>query len=126
MANAGDAIRILAKQAYLGSKPTQRVFGTVSKIDPLEIQINEKLVLKGSFLKVTQTVKNYLTWGFIEVGDKVVMTMQQGGQLFIVDDMLACDKDFDKHVIMSHTHDYLDTTIHGSSTGKSEMGVRIK
>lgn len=100
------AIRELSKQTQDASKPVERVFGVVIKKDPFTVQVNEKLVLDEDFLVITQTVKNYLNWNFLEKGDKVVMTRQSGGQLFIVDDMLACGKSFDKLVMMNHTHNY--------------------
>ena len=100
------AIRKLAAQTQDASKPVTRVFGVVTALEPFTVQVNEKLVLDEDFLAITQTVRNYINWKFLEVGDKVVMTRQTGGQLFIVDDMLACGKSFDKLVMMNHTHNY--------------------
>lgn len=110
-----NAIRMLSKQTADASKPMTRVFGVVTKLDPLTIQVNEKLVLDEDFLVITQTVKNYINWDFLRVGDKVVMTRQSGGQLFIVDDMLACDKDFGQMIVQKHKHDYNNST---TSVGK--------
>ncbi|MBR4845036.1 MAG: DUF2577 domain-containing protein [Bacteroidaceae bacterium] len=101
-----NAIKQLAQQTQDASKPVERVFGVVTNIDPFTIQVNEKLILDGNFLAITQTVKNYLNWEYLGVGDKVVMTRQSGGQLYIVDDMLASGKSFDKLVMMNHTHNY--------------------
>ena len=109
MASMADAIRILAVQAQESGKPSMRLFGVVTSLNPLKIQINDKLTLSGNSLAVTQTVRNYIKWKFIDVGDKVVMTRQVGGQLFIVDDMLESDKDFDELVMLQHTHKYNDS-----------------
>lgn len=126
MPNLADAVRILAQQTQDASKPVQRVFGVVTKLDPLTIQVNEKLVLDEDFLAITQTVQNYINWNFLEVGDKVVMTRQAGGQLFILDDMLSCKKNFDKRVLLNHTHQYTD--IYDGTTAKrdSEQGKRVE
>lgn len=114
-----NSIRRLALQTQDASKPVERVFGIVTKLEPFTVQVNEKLVLDGDFLAITQTVKNYINWNFLGVGDKVVMTRQSGGQLYIVDDMLASGKSFDKLVMMNHTHNY---TVSGSikTTTKGE------
>ena len=109
MGNMADAIRLLAVQAQESGKPSMRLFGVVTSLEPLKIQVNEKLTLSGKSLAVTQTVRNYIKWKFIEVGDKVVMTRQVGGQLFIVDDMLESDKDFDEQVMLKHVHQYGDS-----------------
>lgn len=98
----------------------------MTKLEPFTVQVNEKLVLDEDFLVVTQTVKNYINWKFLEVGDKVVMTRQSGGQLFIVDDMLACDKEFDDKVILNHTHDYNDKTVTSEVKRTTEKGVRVE
>ena len=122
MPNLADAIRLLAQQTQDASKPVTRVFGVVTKLDPFTVQVNEKLVLDERFLAITQTVKNYINWKYIEVGDKVVMTRQAGGQLYIVDDMLACGKSFDKLVMMNHTHNY---EVSGS-TKTTTKGERVE
>lgn len=98
MSNMSEAIRILAVQAVESTKPTMRLFGTVTNISPLRIQVNEKLTLSEKQLAITQTVRNYIRWGFLAVGDKVVMTRQAGGQTFIVDDMLETTKNIDDYI----------------------------
>lgn len=114
-----NAIRRLAAQTQESSKPVTRVFGVVTKLDPLTVQVNEKLILDEDFLVVTQTIRNYIDWGFLEIGDKVVMTRQTGGQLFIVDDMLSSGKSFDGLVLMNHTHQYeVSGTMKTTSNGE--------
>lgn len=117
MPNIADQIRILAMQTVEASKPVERVFGVVIAMNPFTIQVNEKLVLDEDFLAITQTVKNYINWKFIDVGDKVVMTRQKGGQLYIVDDMLACDK------VFNHTHEYIASD---GTTQTTTIGKRVK
>lgn len=120
------AIRELSKQTQDASKPMERVFGVVTNLNPFTVQVNEKLVLDEDFLAITQTVKNYINWHFLTVGDKVVMTRQSGGQLFIVDDMLACEKNFDQMVILNHKHDYIDKTITSDVRKTTEIGERVE
>ena len=108
MTNLGDSIRNLANQTYEASKPSIRMFGTVSSIDPLKIQVNEKFILENSLIVVTQTIKNYIDLKILEAGDTVIMTRQPGGQKYIVDDMVACDKDIRELALLNHTHNYVD------------------
>lgn len=108
MSNLGETIRSISSQTYEASKPSTRIFGTVISVDPLKVQVNEKLVLENNLLILTQTIKNYIDWGILEVGDSVVMTRQPGGQKYILDDMLACDKDIRTDVFLNHTHKYED------------------
>lgn len=120
------AIRKLAAQTQEASKPVTRIFGVVTNMEPFTVQVNEKLVLDEDFLAITQTVRNYINWKFIEVGDKVVMTRQTGGQLFIVDDMLSCDKNFDEMVILKHTHKYEDDGGLTTKTKTTEEAKRVE
>ena len=108
MSNLGETIRSISNQTYEASKPSTRIFGTVSSLEPLKIQVNEKLVLENALLVVSQTVKNYIDWEFLEVGDGVIMTRQPGGQKYILDDMIACEKDMQEIVFLNHTHKYVD------------------
>ena len=91
MANLTEAVRLLSMQAEESAKPSMRIFGTVISLEPFKVQINEKLTLEKGNLVITQTIRNYITWEYIKVGSKVVMTRQRGGQLYIVDDMIECD-----------------------------------
>ena len=91
MANLTEAVRLLSMQAEESAKPSMRIFGTVTSLEPFKVQINEKLTLEKGNLVITQTIRNYITWEYIKVGSKVVMTRQRGGQLYIVDDMIECD-----------------------------------
>ena len=108
MPNLGETIRSISNQTYEATKPTIRAFGTVTSVNPLKIQVNEKLILEGSTLIVTQTIKTYIDWGFLTVNDTVVMTRQAGGQKYIVDDMVATEKDMVNDIFLNHTHKYVD------------------
>ena len=110
MANLTEAVRLLSMQAEESAKPSMRIFGTVTSLEPFKVQINEKLTLEKGNLVITQTIRNYITWEYIKVGSKVVMTRQRGGQLYIVDDMIECDdKLLENNTLVdwsiNHTHD---------------------
>lgn len=104
MTNLTEAIRAIVVQTMRAQKPTERVFGVVTSLKPFKVQVNEKLVLTETFLVLTQTIHNYLTWDFISVGSKVVMTRQPGGQTYIVDDLIESSKSIED-VILKHTHE---------------------
>lgn len=123
MANLTEAVRLLSMQAEESAKPSMRIFGTVTSLEPFKVQINEKLTLEKGNLVITQTIRNYITWEYIKVGSKVVMTRQRGGQLYIVDDMIECDDKLLENKILvdwslNHTHDCPD------SGGTSSKGSR--
>lgn len=109
MANLTEAVRLLSMQAEESAKPSMRIFGTVTSLEPFKVQINEKLTLEKGNLVITQTIRNYIAWEYIKIGSKVVMTRQRGGQLYIVDDMIECDDKLleNKTLVdwsLNHTH----------------------
>lgn len=124
MSNLGETIRSISSQTYEASKPPTRIFGTVSSVDPLKVQVNEKLILENSLLVVTQTVKNYIDWGILETGDSVVLTRQPGGQKYILDDLLASDKDI-MSIFLKHTHRYTDTDWPDTHNKTTETGKQV-
>ena len=104
-------------QAEESAKPSMRIFGTVTSLEPFKVQINEKLTLEKGNLVITHTIRNYIARKYIKVGSKVVMTRQRGGQIYIVDDMIECDDDLLDNLVedllkdekfinelMNHTH----------------------
>ena len=126
MSNLGETIRSISNQTYEASKPTMRLFGTVESINPLRVRINEKLILEGSVLVVTQIVKTYIDWGFLTMGDSVVMTRQAGGQKYIIDDMVASDKDMVNDIFLNHTHQYVDDNWLAKAKKKTKTGKWVE
>lgn len=64
MADFTDLLRGIKKAAsgtIEADKPVAVIFGTVTSIDPLEITIEQKMMLSGPQLVLTRTVKNKLT-----------------------------------------------------------------
>lgn len=104
-----DMIRIIKQasaEAIEEGKPVNLVYGVVENAEPLEIRIDQKLLLKGGFLVLTRNVTDYevqmssppLTTvdgaGFrvlnsLKKGERVVMARMQGGQRFIVLDRIG-------------------------------------
>lgn len=125
MSNLGEMIRSISNQTYEASKPSIRMFGTVIGVDPLKVQVNEKLVLENNLLILTQTVKNYIDWGVLEVGDSVVLTRQNGGQKYILDDMLASEKNL-MDVFLNHTHTYTDVDWPNTHDKTTDTGEQVK
>lgn len=78
----------LIKQVALGAveqaKPVSVLFGTVSKVSPLEVVVDQRFSLSADFLIVPER----LSTG-IETGDKVILLRVQGGQDFIVMDKVV-------------------------------------
>ena len=81
-----DIIKNVAVNAVEQTKPVQIRFGTVSKINPVEVLVDSNLTLKESSgqLTLTRSVYNQL-----QLGDKVVMLRKEGGQTFVVLDRLV-------------------------------------
>lgn len=54
-------IKKAAREQEMAGKPMAVMFGTVTKDSPLEIQIDQKMTLKESFLILTKNVVDYST-----------------------------------------------------------------
>lgn len=93
-------IRKIVLNAIQAQKLTDVLYGEVIKIVPLEIQIEQKLVLTEDHLKLTNAVRDYETeisinggtkqpctiYNKLKKGDKVTLIRAHGGQSFIVID----------------------------------------
>ncbi|MFS1514550.1 DUF2577 domain-containing protein [Chengkuizengella sp. SCS-71B] len=102
----------LIKQASLGavnaSGPTKILYGTVAKINPLEINVDQRFKLPEDFLVVPESVTEIVVdlkhshvgteeslnepiviRKGLEVGDKVLLLRIQGGQQYIVLDRVV-------------------------------------
>ncbi|GAB6107820.1 DUF2577 domain-containing protein [Fusibacter bizertensis] len=84
MANMLALIKKAAVEAVVASKPMNMAFGKVVGASPFKIQIDQQLTLDEDFLVFTQRGKESL-----EVGDKVVMLVAQGGQSYLVLDKVV-------------------------------------
>jgi hypothetical protein len=84
MAAMDQLIKKAAVDAIKALKPSDVTFGKVLSLSPLKIQIDQKLTLDDDFIVLTQTVN-----GTLVVGDRVVMIMAQGGQIYVVLDKVV-------------------------------------
>lgn len=79
-----ESIKRIALKAFEASNPVNVLFGTVTKANPLEVEIHQKLRLSKEFLVETKRDGTSLV-----VGDKIVLLRVQGGQQFIVLDKVV-------------------------------------
>lgn len=78
MDNLLSVIKQAAKEAVAQEEPTAVLSGTVTKLNPLTVQIDQKLILTKEFLTVTKEVKSRLSLG------KVILLKVQGGQKYLI------------------------------------------
>jgi hypothetical protein len=88
-----DTVKRIAA-GYIGSlKLSDAVFGTVQQINPLEVNVDQRLTLDEDFLVVPEHLTEHkVTVGGqeipirrgLEIGDKIVMVRQHGGLNFVV------------------------------------------
>lgn len=84
MPNLIETIKKAAVEAVAASKPVAIVYGKVTSVSPLMIQVDQKRTLDDDFIILTQTVA-----GTLMAGDRVVMIMAQGGQSYVVLDKVV-------------------------------------
>ena len=83
--NLTQIIKKIAEDARKAAKPCYIVIGTVLKVKPLKIKVNQKLILTGEFLYLTETVSDKK----LSKDDKVVMIRADGGQKYLVVDRMV-------------------------------------
>ncbi len=114
MADIIQIIKKAALSAIENSSPTSIMYGVVTNIKPLEIQVEQKLLLTSEFITLTKNVIDYETeitinsnteeenlnsnqitekkkiiiHNGLKQNDKVILLQQQGGQKFIVIDKI--------------------------------------
>ncbi|OYO91837.1 uncharacterized protein DUF2577 [Lachnotalea glycerini] len=115
MADMNKAIKQVAMAAVNESEPATFLYGTVTSVSPLQIQVEQKLLLSKEFLVLTKNVINYeaeieIDWSTesetctaahehkitgkkkvkvlnaLKSNDKVILLKQQGGQMYLVID----------------------------------------
>lgn len=86
MRDAGDllnSIKQAAMDAVEASKPVAAVFGKVTSVSPIVIQVEQKLTLGEKQLILTRTASQSLVQG-----EHALLLRMQGGQKYIVLDRL--------------------------------------
>lgn len=101
--NINDLVKLIKKaavEAVNASDPTTIRYGEVISTNPLQIRIDQKLILGTAQLKLTRNVTDYETemnvnggakqtfkvFNALKVGEKVLLIRMQGGQTYIVVD----------------------------------------
>lgn len=97
-------IKKIAVDAVEASKPVRIMYGTVTKSNPLQINVEQRLVLDKPFLIVTDHLSRKETRiripntddhvdvvfdNRLKVNDKVILLREQGGQKYIVLDKVV-------------------------------------
>lgn len=96
------ALASLIKQASMGaynaSNPVAVMFGTVTKANPLEVNVEQRFTLTRDSLVLTERLTEYRTTvdgneiiirRGLQVGDRVLLLRVQGGQQYIVWDRVV-------------------------------------
>jgi len=90
----------IALDAIKSQKLTDVVHGTVISTSPLQVQVDQKLILSEAHLQLTRAVKEhevemsiengakqiYKVYNGLKQGDKVTMIRAHGGQRFLIID----------------------------------------
>ncbi|MCR8981577.1 DUF2577 domain-containing protein [Brevibacillus laterosporus] len=74
------AIKQVSQGVNDSQSPVVVLFGTVEKIDPLEVNIEQKLLLTEEFLIIPKAVQKY----DFEEGNKLLLLRMQGGNSFVI------------------------------------------
>ncbi|MBS4172129.1 DUF2577 domain-containing protein [Bacillus sp. FJAT-49736] len=78
-------IKQAGADAVDAQNPVGIMFGIVSKINPLEVFVEQRFTLTEDFLVLTETV----TKSGLKDGDKLILIRVQGGQEYIVLDKVG-------------------------------------
>ncbi len=89
MADFSDAVKLAAQEAIDASKPVTVLFGTVTGVAPLTVNVSEKLTLTGSSLVVTAALTDDTGAIALVIGDKLVLVRVQGGRRYIAIDRVV-------------------------------------
>lgn len=92
----------LIKQASLGAveaaNPVAVLFGTVTKTNPLEVNVDQRFTLTNEFLivpeqlteyRVTINGQNIIIRRGLQTGDKVLLLRMQGGHRYVILDRVV-------------------------------------
>jgi len=97
MPNIIETIKRIALDAVKASNPVAIVFGKIISIEPLKINIEQRLTLDESHLILTSLVtdfevdmtssgvrNSYIVHFGLKIGETVILLQAQGGQKYIV------------------------------------------
>ncbi|MGG1158912.1 DUF2577 domain-containing protein [Brevibacillus formosus] len=92
-----ELIKQAATDAVSASNPVGIFYGTIKTAEPLEVEVDQRFILKREFLELTESTKElkmphgdgyYILRRKLEVGDRVVLLRIQGGQKYIILDQV--------------------------------------
>lgn len=81
MPNLIESIKKAALDAVENSKPCAVMFGKVTSVSPMKINVEQKMTLTSAQLILTSNVTGQNS---LIVGDTVVLLRMQGGQKYVV------------------------------------------
>ncbi len=87
MSNGAELLKLIktiVAETVRSSKPAKLTRGKVESVNPVIISLSEKLSLPEEFLLFGRNVRKES----LEIGDKLLLLRQQGGQLYYVIDVL--------------------------------------
>jgi len=93
-----EAIKKAAMDAVVASNLVAVMFGTVTKTNPLKVNVDQRFTLDADFLvqtaataelKVTIGGTEYIIRPGLQVGDRVVLLRVQGGQKYLILDKVV-------------------------------------
>ncbi|WP_171056381.1 DUF2577 domain-containing protein [Paenibacillus sinopodophylli] len=94
-----DAIKKAGVAAHAAGNPMAVMVGTVIKINPLEVNVDQRFTLSEDFLIVPESLTRFeailpssdklLIRSGLEAGDTVLMLRVQGGQQFVMLDKVV-------------------------------------
>ncbi len=98
LADLVESMKKAALEAVANSDPATIMYGKVVSINPLEIQVNVRLILQANQLVLTRNVTDYTTsidgesktvHNALQFGEEVILIRQAGGQEYIVLDRVG-------------------------------------
>lgn len=88
--DSSDFVRIIkriAKDTIENDKPTRLMYGKVTSVSPLRVNIEQRMEIDRRFLVIVERLtKND---DKLRVGDKVALLREQGGQKFLIIDRVV-------------------------------------
>ncbi len=88
MADILQVIKKAAVDAVEANSPTQVLFGFVENLNPLEIRLNQQLLLTEKYIILGSTIRVLLYNNQLEKGSRVLLIREQGGQKYLASDII--------------------------------------
>lgn len=80
-----EIIKKASTGAVDASNPVAVLYGTITKINPLEVNVDQRFILTEDFFVLPESV----TKKSLEPGDKLLLLRVQGGQSYVVLDRVT-------------------------------------